>query len=97
MPQWFPRLAQQPDKLAEKHILALLDAEGERLRHQNAAEAVDRQTGEEVRLAENQTAAGKVGAHNGAPVVDSVLQAARKESFAEVVVGVAGDHTQANF
>ena len=90
-------LAQNPHKEGEEEVLSLLHAEGERLRDEYAAEAIDRQAGEEVCLAEDEAAAGKVRAHHGAPVVDGVAQAALEEGLAEIVVCVAREQAQADF
>ena len=75
----------------KQHPLALLDAQRKHLRHQNVAEAVDRQSRELVGLAEDEAAVGEVLPHHGAAVVDGVAQPPLKEGLVKAVVGVAGD------
>ena len=92
-----PVLGEQLQQQREELRLARFHTDGERLRHQQVVEAVDRQARKAVRLAKDDPAAAEVlRAQHGLAVVPGVAEAALPEGRVEAVVGVAGDEPQAD-
>ena len=89
-------LAQQPHERIEEHLLALLHAEREHLRHENVREAIHREPGEHVRLAEDQPAATVVRAHDLPAVVQRIAKAPLEKRCVKAVVGIARDDPYAD-
>ena len=88
-------LLQNLDDEREEHVLDLLHAERERLRDKQVFKAVDREAGERVRLAEDESAAAGLSVHHRLAVVPCVAHAPPPEVFVKAVVRVARDDAHA--
>ena len=90
-----PVFAQDLGEQGEDQILAPLHPDGERLRHEDVRETVDRETREAVGLPEDDAAAAQIlRSHHGPAVIPGVADAAAPEGRVECVVGVSGDEAQ---
>ena len=87
---------QHLQKKAVQEILPPLHAQGQDLRDQHIPETVHGQTGELIRLTENETAAAVVLSHDRAAVLQSIPDAPEEKSFVETIVGVPGEQTDAD-
>ena len=84
------------NQLREDHGLPLLHREREHLHGEHRIEAVDRETGKAVRLAEDEAAGVKVLPHHGTAVVHGIAHAARPEAIIGRVVFIARDDAHAD-
>ena len=80
---------QQLYQQRKEHGLDALDAHRERLCHQIPAETVHRQAGEQVGLAEDDTAARNLPAQHCFAVLPRVGQSAQVKRLVEDVIGIA--------
>ena len=97
-PDLLPVLPENADQKGQQQVLDVLHAHRQHLNAEKVVELVHRQTGEHVRLPENNPAGVQVPrGHDGLPVLPGPAELPLPEGGVKAVVGVPGEQANPDF